>query len=97
MSASFAEDQVTTSLIGTPERGRRRGDAILIAFNHALNQGDEEVAMQLLKEYKKINLDAPFTLALERRMTKKNHDSVVKYVWRRFRSSFISSRVDETV
>ena len=86
-----------TTIIGTPERGRRRGDAILVAFNHALRQGDEEVATQLLEEYKKLNLDTPFELTMERRRTKEQHASVIDYLWGRFRARFLSALTEEKV
>jgi hypothetical protein len=97
MSASSTQNTSAASLIGTPHRGRRRGDAILIAFNHALDQGDAEVALQLLVEYKKLNLDSPFELTLERRRTNEQHDSVFQYLWRRLRGGFISALVAEKV
>jgi hypothetical protein len=89
MSNSSTQNNSAASLIGTPHRGRRRGDAILIAFNHALDEGDEQVAMQLLEEYKKVNLDAPFELTMERRRANEQHDTIIQHLWRRIRGRFI--------
>ena len=97
MSTSIDRNLVAEQQIGTPHRGRRRGDAILIAFNHALSQGDEDVAMQLLAEYKRFNLDAPFELTIERRRGREHHESVLEYLWGRIRSRFVPSRVTEEV
>jgi hypothetical protein len=68
--------------------GRRRGDAILIAFNHAYNEGDLEVAAQLLTEYQKINAEAPLLLTVDRR--KRDASSAIGQMWARLRDKFAS-------
>ena len=45
--AESAEDEGRTS--GTPRQGRRLSDKILVAFHQACDQGDFEVAEQLLR------------------------------------------------
>jgi len=47
--------------------GRRRGDAILLAWNYARERGDLEVAEQLRLEYEKIFNMVPLTLSSNRR------------------------------
>ncbi len=70
--------------------GRRRGDAILIAFNHAYNQGDLEVASQLLIEYQNLNSEAPLLLTVDRRKRPDDTSSAISQMWERLRSKFAS-------
>ena len=70
--------------------GRRRGDAILIAFNHAFEQGDLEVASRLLMEYQKINADSPLALSVDRRKQPDDAASSLSQLWDRLRSKFAS-------
>jgi hypothetical protein len=55
-----------------PLSGRRRGDAILLAWHYALGRGDTEVAAQLEIEYKKIQNRAPPHPGVERRRKRDN-------------------------
>ena len=70
--------------------GRRRGDAILIAFNHAYHQGDLDVAAQLLIEYQNLNATAPLTLTVDRRKRPDNTGSAIAQMWERLRGKFAS-------
>jgi hypothetical protein len=64
----------------SPVGGRRRGDAILIAFNHAYEEGDIDVAAQLLVEYQTISQSSSLLLNVERR---RKHDylAVISRLW----------------
>jgi hypothetical protein len=70
--------------------GRRRGDAILLAFNHAFERGDLEVAGQLLIEYQKINAGSSLLLTVDRRKRSDNSASILSHLWERLRSKFSS-------
>jgi hypothetical protein len=78
----------TTHSAGLQAGGRRKGDAILIAFNHAFNQGDLEVANQLLIEYQKINTQSSLLLNVDRR--KHSSASILSQLWERLRGKFAS-------
>jgi hypothetical protein len=71
-----------------PLGGRRRGDAILVALNHALNQNDLEVARQLLVEYQRINGESRLQLTVDRRTHQSNPAFVLNHLWERIRSKF---------
>jgi hypothetical protein len=47
--------------------GRRKGDAILLAWNYARERGDLEVAEQLRLEYEKKINELPSTMSVDRR------------------------------
>jgi hypothetical protein len=74
--------------ITSPFGGRRRGDAILIAFNHAYSRGDIEVAAQLFTEYQQLHAASPLLLTVDRRM----HDDsfAISHLWERLRRKFFS-------
>jgi hypothetical protein len=69
---------------------RRRGDAILIAFNRAYHQGDVEVAAQLLIEYQAMNSEAPLLLKVDRRKRSDHGNSAIAQMWDRLRARFAS-------
>jgi hypothetical protein len=71
-----------------PFDGRRRGDAILVALNHALNQNDLEVARQLLAEYQSVNGESRLLLTVDRRTHQSNPAFVLNHLWERIRSKF---------
>jgi hypothetical protein len=73
---------------GSPPFGRRKGDAILIAFNYACERGDLEVAAQLLIEYERIDTSLPLSLIADRRGNPDNLISAVRNLWGRLRASF---------
>jgi hypothetical protein len=69
-----------------PLGGRRKGDAILVAFNHAFNRGDVEVASQLLLEYQNLNANSLLLLNVERR---KDPASLIRRLWALLRAPFV--------
>ena len=83
-------DVTNTPAVGVRTGGRRRGDAILIAFNHAFEQGDLEVAVQLLIEYQKINAGSPLLVTVDRRKRPDTTASTLSRLWERLRSKFTS-------
>jgi hypothetical protein len=51
VSTTGSEDDLTNAprtLVGAPRYSRRLSDKILLAFHHACDQGDYEIAQQLL-------------------------------------------------
>lgn len=68
---SYAEDQIIRDQVGqhpgTPRYSRRLSDKILIAFHHACDQGDLEVAEQLLRVLEMMLTRRPRTLDGSRR------------------------------
>jgi hypothetical protein len=84
------ESSDNSVVTNSPLGGRRRGDAILIAFNHAFDRGDVDVAAQLLVEYQKINEGSPLSLSVERRRNQDNVASTVSRLWARLRTGFAS-------
>jgi hypothetical protein len=75
---------------GLRASGRRKGDAILIAFNHAFEQDDLEVAAQLLIEYQKINAGSSLLVTVDRRKRSDDAASNLSHLWERLRSKFSS-------
>jgi hypothetical protein len=71
-----------------PHFVRRRGDAILVALNHALNQNDLDVARQLLLEYQGINSESRLLLTVDRRTHQNNPTAALNHLWERVRSKF---------
>jgi hypothetical protein len=64
--------------------GRRRGDAILLAWNYASERGDVEVAAQLMIEYKSITNALPPPLIADRREAPGGMYSALKGLWARY-------------
>ena len=77
-----------TGYITSPFGGRRRGDAILIAVHHAIEQGDADVAAQLLVEYQQTTIGSALVLTIERR--REGTSAVLRRFWQQFRAKFSS-------
>src|ERR1700675_4545023 len=67
--------------------GRRRGDAILLAFDYACERDDLEVAAQLLIDYESVVTRLPLTLNEYRREEFDNLISAHGRLWTLLRSS----------
>lgn len=78
----------TDTLTAISQRfGRRKGDAVLLAFSYACERGDLDVAAQLLIEYEGIETQLPPSLNADRRVKSDNAMSVVRHLWLRLRMS----------
>jgi hypothetical protein len=77
--ASVGESDTPAS---TPSsRGRRRGDAVLLAWKFARERGDMDVADQLMLEYESIRDLAPPRLTTDRRKNTGTMHGALRGLW----------------
>jgi hypothetical protein len=66
---------------------RRMSDKIMIAFDHACEQNDLEVAAVLLIEYERVVTRVPIALGMDRRREMENLISAHGRLWELLRSN----------